>query len=211
MTHAEQIVRAVAALVKEEGNEVFTRAEVRKLIGVTPEEWHSGYTAIFQGMRADHPGGAPAVGDRWKGVFRRVEYARYTLSDRGRQLLAELEEGGSTLKAGTPEAARTSLALGGFMKRLRDVSQWQTLSGDTVTVGDVSVTPESKALIVRWPYGGLVWNRPVAVLVDKGEQTERIRIVDVTRMVQLGLLALSFIFSLVIFILSVRRRRYRNE
>jgi hypothetical protein len=95
--------------------------------------------------------------------------------------------------------------------RLKEMFQWQTASGDKVTVGDVTVTPQSRALTVRWPRGGLVWNRPVAVLVERGEETERIPIVDVTRMAQLGLLGLSLVFSMIIMGLSIRRRRNRNE
>jgi hypothetical protein len=97
------------------------------------------------------------------------------------------------------------------MARLKKMLRWQTISGDKVTVGDVTITPQSRALTVRWPHGGLVWNRPVGILVERDEQTERIPIVDVTRMAQLGLLGLSVVFSMVIFVLSIRRRRDRNE
>jgi len=97
------------------------------------------------------------------------------------------------------------------MARFKEMLRWRTISGDKVTVGDVTVTPQSRALIIRWPRGGLVWNRPVGILVERGEQTERIPIVDVTRMAQLGLLGLSLVFSMVIFVLSIRRRRDRNE
>ncbi|MGA9348035.1 MAG: hypothetical protein WBW48_04430 [Anaerolineae bacterium] len=97
------------------------------------------------------------------------------------------------------------------MARFKEMLRWRAISGDKVTVGDVTVTPQSRALIIRWPHGGLVWNRPGAVLVERGEQTERIPIVDVTRMAQLGLLGLSLVFSMVIFVLSIRRRRDRNE
>ncbi len=97
------------------------------------------------------------------------------------------------------------------MARFKEILRWQTISGDKVTSGDVSVTPQSQALIIRWPHGGLVWNRPVAILVERGEQTERIPIVDVTRMVQLGLLGLSLVFSIFILLLSARQRRDRNE
>ena len=97
------------------------------------------------------------------------------------------------------------------MFKLKEMLQWQTLSGDRVTVGDVSLTPQSQALTIRWPWGGLVWNRPVAVLVERDGQTERIPIVDVTRMAQLGLLGLSLVFSAVIFLISAQHRRERNE
>ncbi len=97
------------------------------------------------------------------------------------------------------------------MERFKEMFRWQTISGDKVTVGDVTVTPQSQALTIRWPNGGLVWNRPAAVLVERGEQTERIPIVDVTRIAQLGLLGLSLVFTMMAIVLSIRRRRERNE
>jgi len=93
------------------------------------------------------------------------------------------------------------------MTRLREKVSWQTMWGEEVIVGDITVTPQSKALVMHAPFGGLVWNRPVAVLVERGERTERIPIVDVTRIVELGLLALSVVFTVVIFILSAKKRR----
>jgi hypothetical protein len=97
------------------------------------------------------------------------------------------------------------------MARLKDVIQRQTTSGRPVTVGDVTVTPQSQALAVRWPFGGFVWNRPVAILVERGgpHSVERIRVVDVTRMVQLGLLGFSLVFSIAILAKSVRRKEQR--
>jgi hypothetical protein len=88
--------------------------------------------------------------------------------------------------------------------QLKDIIQWQTRSGDKITVGDVVITPQSQALIVRWPYGGLVWNRPVALLVDWGDRAEHIPIVDVTRRVQLALWGLSLIFTLVVFLFALK-------
>ena len=99
------------------------------------------------------------------------------------------------------------------MTRLKDIMvQWQTVSGDPVTVGDVTVTPQSKALIVRWPFGGFVWNRPVAVLVERDGSriVERMRVIDVTRMVQLGLLGFGLILSIAVFGRSVRRKEQRS-
>ena len=90
MTHAEQIMKAVAALVELEGRHVFTRDQVRKRIGVTRDRWMAGYTAIFQGMREDHPGGAPSIGSKWKGAFRRIGHGEYVLTSRGQELLGEL-------------------------------------------------------------------------------------------------------------------------
>jgi hypothetical protein len=50
----------------------------------------AGYTAIFQAMREAQPGGAPPIGSKWKGAFRRVSHGEYVLTSRGRELLGEL-------------------------------------------------------------------------------------------------------------------------
>jgi len=93
------------------------------------------------------------------------------------------------------------------MSKLKDVVQWQTISGEEVTVGDVTLTPQSQALILRLPNGGLVWNRPVAVLVKRNGQTERVPVVDVTRVAQLTLFGLGLVSTIVTIILSIRKRR----
>jgi hypothetical protein len=77
---------------------------------------------------------------------------------------------------------------------MRDLIQLHTFAGEPTTTGDITVTPQCKALSIHWPRGGLVWNRPVAVLVERDGQTRRVPIVDVTRAVQLALWGLSFVF-----------------
>lgn len=98
-----------------------------------------------------------------------------------------------------------------FMARFKEMIRWQTISGDKTTIGDVTITPQAQTFTIRLPYGGLVWNRPVAVLVERGGQTERISIVDITRVIQLGLLGLSLVFSIAIFVLSTQQRTDQNE
>jgi hypothetical protein len=93
------------------------------------------------------------------------------------------------------------------MKRRTNIVEWRTASGNPVTVGDVTVTPQSQALMVRWPLGGLVWNRPIAILVEREGQTQRIPIVDVARVVQLGLLSFILAFGIVAFRRTIRSRR----
>lgn len=84
MTHAEQILHAVAHLVFREGRDTFTRDDVRRQIGVDRDAWMGGYTAIFQAMRIDHPGGAPSIGDEWVDMFERVGHGVYRLTPLGR-------------------------------------------------------------------------------------------------------------------------------
>ena len=89
MTHAEQIMIAVRELMETEGQSDFTRDEVRRAIGISREEWMLGYTAIFQAMRSDHPGGAPPIGEKYQGAFKRIAHGKYRLTNYGRQLLTE--------------------------------------------------------------------------------------------------------------------------
>ena len=93
------------------------------------------------------------------------------------------------------------------MSKLSEVVRWQVVSGEEVIAGDVTLTPQSQAFTISWPNGGFVWNRPVAVLVERGGQTERIPVVDVTRIAQITLLGLGFVLSIVVFMLSIRQRR----
>jgi hypothetical protein len=97
------------------------------------------------------------------------------------------------------------------MTQLREKFKWQTMSGETVTVDGITVTPESQALTVRWPHGGWVWNRPVAVSVERREETKRIPIVDVTRAAQLGLYGLALVFAILGLILLTSERSTQDE
>jgi len=90
LTRAEEIIKAVAILWGE-GNHTFSRRDIRDQIGVTPKKWLSGYTAIFQGMRTDHPGGAPRVNSNFQNVFRRIRRGEHTLTDYGERLLREYQ------------------------------------------------------------------------------------------------------------------------
>ena len=62
----------------------------------------------------------------------------------------------------------------------QDRLHWSTEQGEVIEKDGIRITPESRSLTIRWPNGGLVWNRPLAVVVDRGGTTERIPIVDVT-------------------------------
>ncbi|MCB9422675.1 MAG: hypothetical protein H6667_22925 [Ardenticatenaceae bacterium] len=70
--------------------------------------------------------------------------------------------------------------------------QWEIKDGQSVTVGDRTVTPQAQVLSLRLPgnrsavAGGFVWNRPVAVLVEENGRSQRIPIPDMTRMIVLA-------------------------
>lgn len=88
------------------------------------------------------------------------------------------------------------------MEKLKQLIQWRTESGQPVTANGITVTPQSMAIQVRWPYGGWVWNRPVSIQVEKAGQTEQIPIVDVTRLIQLLCAGIAILCWIIIAIQS---------
>ena len=96
------------------------------------------------------------------------------------------------------------------MPRFNDFVQLQNTAADPVVVGDTRVTPQAQALVIRFPFGGFVWNRPVAVLVERDDMTRRIPIVDVTRLAQIALLGSLLAFSVIITLLAAQRARQRR-
>ena len=97
------------------------------------------------------------------------------------------------------------------MKRLKDMIHWQTTSGDKLTIGGVSITPQAQAIVWRGPFGGWAWNRPAAIVVEQGGQTKHLPIIDVTRLVQIGFVGLGLLFSLVSVIWMIQQRRKQHE
>jgi len=91
------------------------------------------------------------------------------------------------------------------MRSVLDVLEFgvREASAEPVMVGGVTVTPWSRALVVRLPRGGLLWNRPTAVLVEHDGQTRRIPIVDLTRLLQVGLFGVAVLAASA----SLRYRR----
>jgi len=77
------------------------------------------------------------------------------------------------------------------VRRRIDIAWAPEASAVPVTVGDVTVTPRARALVVRLPGGGFVWNRPTAVTIEQAGAKRRVPVVDVTRILQLALLALA--------------------
>ena len=80
----------------------------------------------------------------------------------------------------------------------------ETLSGQPMMVEDMQVYVRSQVVQLRLPNanGGLIWNRPVSVVVRRPDGQEQVLPVpDVTRLTVLALLMLSFVgtFLLVLF------------
>lgn len=84
------------------------------------------------------------------------------------------------------------------MNKLTDFIEWKTVQGTAVSTPQHTLIPESQALVVKFPFGGFVWQRPTAVLVQTGAQTERHPIVDVTRLATVSVMAASLFIPLLI-------------
>jgi hypothetical protein len=98
------------------------------------------------------------------------------------------------------------------MARLRDVVEVRTRARDPIQVGERTITLQSKAVSVRWPGGGWVWNRPVAALVERDGEVERIPIVDVTRVAILAMVgATALLWLLALSRWMVQRQERKDD
>ena len=91
------------------------------------------------------------------------------------------------------------------MERVKPLIRWETLAGEAITIGNTTVTPQSRLFALNLPFGGIVWNRPAAVLVARNGQRERIAIVDVTRIILWSIMGLSFAVTLFTWLAGRRR------
>lgn len=91
--------------------------------------------------------------------------------------------------------------------QLKDVIVWKSESGNPLTVHGMTVTPQSRVLRVQLPFGGFVWNRPSAVLVQHNGRQEHIPIIDITRSVTISLLGATVLLWLLIARLTGEKQR----
>ncbi len=83
----------------------------------------------------------------------------------------------------------------------------ETLPGGTIQSGPNKITPFSQAVKLMLPgsRGGLVWNRPVSVLVQGTDGSENVLpVVDVTRIAQLALLGVGLAFGILFWLINRR-------
>jgi len=80
--------------------------------------------------------------------------------------------------------------------------RWENQSGEPVISGKVAVTPESQSLLLQIPYFHFSWSRPLAVYVDDGQVTQRIRVHDMTRIIQLGIFSAGLITAASLWVLG---------
>ena len=95
--------------------------------------------------------------------------------------------------------------------RLKDILQYQQTSSSPIVVNDITLTPQSRVLLVRLPRGAYVWHRPTAILVERDGQQVRHAIIDLTRIIQLGLLAMTIAFAVRHFVARFKERKLSHD
>ena len=94
--------------------------------------------------------------------------------------------------------------------RIGEFFRYDFAEGQPFTAGGVEIVPHTRVATLHTPYGGFVWNRPVAVAVRRdGQEAELIPILDVTLLGRVLIAALGVIFGGMIFALSLQHRRSR--
>jgi hypothetical protein len=85
-----------------------------------------------------------------------------------------------------------------------DAIQSEIRTGDPIQVGDYELIPQTRVLKIQFPgnHGGLIWNRPKAVIVKTSDGQERILAVrDITRVIIWSMLAGGLLGAMLIRLL----------
>ncbi len=72
------------------------------------------------------------------------------------------------------------------------------LASEPVVVGPTQVTPVMREHALRWPGGGLLWRRPVALRVHTEGHAYQVPILNVTRRAICAAIATGALFALLI-------------
>jgi hypothetical protein len=79
--------------------------------------------------------------------------------------------------------------------RLKEAITFRRAPGPTISREGVTLTPWSRSVVVRLPFGGIVWNQAAAVEVTRDGRTEMLRIVDVGTRVRVALLVAAVVLA----------------
>jgi hypothetical protein len=82
---------------------------------------------------------------------------------------------------------------------------WNNRKGEPIYSDKLTVTPESQSLILQAPYFHFSWSRPIAVYVNDGQQEKRVRVMDLTRIIQLGIFSAGLITLTAVWLMGKGR------
>ena len=86
----------------------------------------------------------------------------------------------------------------------------QTSAGEPVEVNDLTVYPVARSYRVNLPgaRGGIIWNRPLAVIVEDADGTRQILpVIDRTRQLQIAIFSAGFIVTLLTWLIFRKSRK----
>ena len=81
----------------------------------------------------------------------------------------------------------------------------ETRAGDPISVGDSKIIPLAKVAQLKIPgwFGGVIWNRPVAVVVQTDDDEEQVVPVrDITRVAQLAIFGSGLFIVLMAWLIT---------
>lgn len=88
------------------------------------------------------------------------------------------------------------------MGQINQFVRVETHKGKSIATAFGKITPISQVLFIRFPFGGYVWNRPIAIEVQTDQAVNRIRILDVDRLIRMGLSVISFVIVVLFWLFS---------
>ncbi len=93
----------------------------------------------------------------------------------------------------------------------RPFVELKTSSGNSIECGDMTLRPEAQALVVRLPFMGFVWNRPVAFVLEADGRRERFPINDTTRTAVLMMSGMGMLVTVAFVLASFLAGSRRSE
>jgi hypothetical protein len=76
----------------------------------------------------------------------------------------------------------------------------QTNAGEPIEVNDLTLYPVARSYRINFPkvHGGILWNRPLAVMVEDSVGNRQVLpVVDLTRLLQIAIFGAGFIISML--------------
>jgi hypothetical protein len=72
---------------------------------------------------------------------------------------------------------------------------WYSIDTEPVRGGGLTITPRSRVLSLRWRQAAFVWQTPTSVLIEGSGISQRVRVLDLTRIAQVALLLLAVLIG----------------
>lgn len=85
----------------------------------------------------------------------------------------------------------------------------QTSSGEPIVMGDVKIYPVARSYRINFPsgQGGILWNRPLAVIVEDSQGSRQVLPVqDRTRQLQVGILLAGLLGTILTWLIFRQSR-----